>query len=253
MNTPYRLAGMIAVLMMALAQAQGERPILSSAPSPARQQSAAMDLSTDRDLTGAVEPTGKLRISPPPSGLPLSFPAKPVVAPPSDSGPTVVIQTKPASPKDPPKGDVRSHAKDRREHACHRGCQVCTCFSHSWVLVIPPPVTRDSYAYYADAPAYVPSPPAQVNATTVSYSTVQVPPPASVPPESQRDYYHLGQEWGRNLREGVVTWGEFVNHLRVSLLRTTPDTIANFRSGFLEGYGLSADAVFRVAMQRAVI
>ncbi len=66
------------------------------------------------------------------------------------------------------------------------------------------------------------------------------------------DFYQSGRDWGQDLRRAVTTWETFVYHVKSYIAKAAPALRAEFRRGFIESYGLNAEAAFDKAMQTAV-
>jgi len=71
------------------------------------------------------------------------------------------------------------------------------------------------------------------------------------PTQDARSWLVLGHDAGKDLRLQTVTWGWFVQYLRAYIINAPPGTQDDFRRGFMDGYGDSAESVLSSAMQQA--
>jgi hypothetical protein len=98
----------------------------------------------------------------------------------------------------------------------------------------PPPATYDN-GYYPTYNTYVSPPDTGSGGTTAPEpSTSQVAP----------TYNELGAAWGQDLRRDIVTWNQFVAYLKAYIVTATPASQADFRAGFINGYGINAVAAY---------
>lgn len=75
--------------------------------------------------------------------------------------------------------------------------------------------------------------------------------PVTLPSEVDSGYGQLGTDWGQDLRREIVTWGQFVQYLRATVLTASAAARDEFRQGFIASYGLNAEAAFDEALRQA--
>jgi len=64
-------------------------------------------------------------------------------------------------------------------------------------------------------------------------------------------YGDLGWGWGQDLRRDIVTWDQFVAHLRTYIVTAPPAAQADFREGFISSYGVNGAAAYDKAAAQA--
>lgn len=124
-------------------------------------------------------------------------------------------------------GPLPSHSRSYRTGCYPRPVVVYPGYPYAYVA--------PQRVVYVEQPTYVPVLPAT--------------PVPTVPAVSSS--YRMGQSWAQDLRNDVVTWEQFVDHLRSSVVRGTSQEYAEFRSGFLAAYGVNAEAALNKAYQAA--
>ncbi len=114
---------------------------------------------------------------------------------------------------------------------------------HTTVVVANRPYYYSNRVYYRTCPdGYViVNPPMVVTQPQV----VMVQAPAA------SDFYRLGHDWARDLRDDVVTREQFIRYVRSDVLHATRSDFSEFRRGFATAYGVNGDSAFDKALQTA--
>jgi hypothetical protein len=97
-------------------------------------------------------------------------------------------------------------------------------------------------AYYGYDSSYVPPVVAGSGDTT---------PYDSNSAQAAPNYNELGTAWGQDLRREIVTWDQFVAYLKAYSVTAPPAGQADFRDGFIDGYGINAGAAYDKAAAQA--
>jgi len=110
------------------------------------------------------------------------------------------------------------------------------------------PFYDDGFDYVADDTSDSAGPP------VVIYNDYEPAPtvvPVTLPSQIDSGYGQLGTDWGQDLRREIVTWGQFVQYLRATILTAAAAARDEFRRGFIASYGLNAEAAFDQALRQA--
>jgi hypothetical protein len=70
-------------------------------------------------------------------------------------------------------------------------------------------------------------------------------------PVMSGDYSQFGRDWAIALRRRTVSWSQFVNFMRVYIVRASLPNYTAFRNGFLYAYGAYGPDVFEQGFQQA--
>ncbi len=75
--------------------------------------------------------------------------------------------------------------------------------------------------------------------------------PVTLPGGTDPGYSRLGNDWGQDLRREIVTWDQFVDYVRATVLTASSSARDEFRRGFIASYGINAAAAFDLALRQA--
>jgi len=93
--------------------------------------------------------------------------------------------------------------------------------------------------YYSHGPVFFPQ------------RVVVVRQPEVCETPARASFYDMGHDWARDLRQDVVSRGQFVAFLRDNMLRVSNEDYRDFRNGFVEAYGSHGEAAFAKYYQDA--